>query len=663
MAGLPGTRLAPDPPGGPRAALVIATTRYQDSELRQLRAPVHDAEDLADVLGDPRIGAFTVTQVIDQVEGQVRREIDVFLSSRDTDDVVVVYLSCHGVLDRRGRLYFAAADTLKTQLGSTGISSAWLLDQLEDCRARGQVLILDCCFSGAFAHGSKGGDAELDLERRLAGQGRGRAVLTASRASEYSFEGQALPGAAAAGSVFTAGLVEGLRTGAADADGDGYVSVEEAYRYAHGYVRSSGASQTPQRWLSGGEGMIVLARNPAGVAVTPAPLPEALAAGLDSPYPAVRIGAVNALGEWLTCDDPARALIAEQKLRQIADTDAPAVAATARACLPSPEPARPPTRMVEIGACLIGKSWYVTLSPDARLLAAIIGETVQVWGPATGQHLHTLQSRSAAVAFSPDGRLLATGGYTSVQLWDPSTGEHVRALNGHTSIVPAVAFSPDGRLLAASDEDTRTHAEPIQPPGPDGRPSARRARPPWLRWDQMRLPFSVELWDLWTGDHLRTLEGHTGQVKAAAFSPDGCLLATGDCTTVQLWDPATAQHLRTLEGPTGRIKAAAFSPDGRLLATGDYLTVQLWDPATGQHLRTLQSHGAAVAFSPDGRLLATSDYLTVQLWNPATGDRLFSLEGLTGMVQVVGFSVDGRLLAATSGAHAVQLWSWAQPSH
>jgi uncharacterized caspase-like protein len=268
MTGSPGTRLAPGPLPGPRAALVIATISYQDPELRQLRAPAHDAKDLAEVLADPDTGAFTVTSVIDADERQARRAIDAFLSGRDVGDVVVVYLSCHGMLDRRNRLYFAAADTLKTQLSSTGIPSAWLLDQLEDCRARPQVLILDCCFSGAFAHGSKG-DAGLDLERRLAGHGRGQAVLTASRAGEYSFEGQVLPDAAVSGSVFTAALVEGLRTGAADVGGDGYISVDEAYDYAYRYVQSSGASQTPQRWLSGGEGAIVLARSPAGMTIHP----------------------------------------------------------------------------------------------------------------------------------------------------------------------------------------------------------------------------------------------------------------------------------------------------------------------------------------------------------------------------------------------------------
>src|SRR5262249_45825132 len=154
--------------------------------------------------------------------------IGMFLAGRGVDDLVVVYLSGHGVLDARGRLYFAATDTVKAHLSSTGVESAWLLDRLDECRARRQVLILDCCFSGAFAQ-TKGG-AEVDLERRLIGAGRGRAVLTASRAGEYSYEGTPLPGAATsgAGSVFTAALVDGLRSGEADRDGDGYVSVEDA---------------------------------------------------------------------------------------------------------------------------------------------------------------------------------------------------------------------------------------------------------------------------------------------------------------------------------------------------------------------------------------------------------------------------------------------------
>ena len=341
MPGWPAMVPAAEPLPGPRLALVVATGAYTaDPGLRRLRAPARDADDLAQVLADPGIGGFAVTTVIDQPAQQVRLAIDDFLFDRGTGDLLLVYLSCHGLLDARRRLYFAATDTRKDRLGSTGIESAWVLDQLEHCRARRQVLILDSCFSGAFAHGAKG-EADLGLRDRFVGQGRGRVVLTASTATEYSFEGDPTDAATPAGSVFTATLVQGLRTGAADADHDGHVSVDDAYTYVFDQVQAVGAAQTPQRWLYGAEGQILLARNPAGPTVIPAPLPESLRAGLENPHPGIRIGAVNELGEWLTGGDPTRAATALRHLHEVADTDIPRVAATARTLLATRTTAEP----------------------------------------------------------------------------------------------------------------------------------------------------------------------------------------------------------------------------------------------------------------------------------------------------------------------------------
>ena len=181
MPGWPAMPPAADPPPGARLALVVATGTYTDPGLRRLRAPARDAGDLAQVLADPGIGGFTVTTVIDQSAQQIRLAVEDFLAGRGTGDLMLVYLSCHGLLDVRRRLYFAATDTRKDRLGATGVEAAWVLDQLEHCRARRQVLILDSCFSGAFAHGAKG-EADLGLQDRFLGQGRGRVVLTASTA-------------------------------------------------------------------------------------------------------------------------------------------------------------------------------------------------------------------------------------------------------------------------------------------------------------------------------------------------------------------------------------------------------------------------------------------------------------------------------------------------
>ena len=271
MPGFPGTVPAPELPPGPRLALVIATSAYDDPGLRQLLAPAHDAAALAQVLADPEVGGFTVTSVADGSERDIRLAVEDFLADRGTQDLLLVYLSCHGLLDEHRRLFFAARDTRKDRLAATGVEAAWVLEQLEDCRARRQVLILDSCFSGAFARGAKG-DTDVGLRDRFAGHGRGRMVLTASTATQYSFEGDPVDPGAAQGSVFTAALVAGLRTGAADADGDGFISVDDAYAYAFEQVKARRTAQTPQRWLYGAEGSIILARSPAGRVMPLAPL-------------------------------------------------------------------------------------------------------------------------------------------------------------------------------------------------------------------------------------------------------------------------------------------------------------------------------------------------------------------------------------------------------
>jgi hypothetical protein len=246
--------------GDRRFALLLAVSQYADPMLSRLRSPAADAVALRDLLADPEVGDFAVTSVFDEKAQAMRLAVEEFLSDRRPDDVILVYLSCHGLVDVRRRLYFAARDTLKNRLAASGVEAHWLLEQLEDCRARRQIVVLDCCFSGAFAQGAKGGDTDLDLGERLMGQGRGRVVLTASRGTEYSFEGDPTEGQPPPGSVFTSALVSGITSGEADADDDGYISVDEAYAYAFEKIREAGGQQTPQRWLYGAEGSIVLAR-------------------------------------------------------------------------------------------------------------------------------------------------------------------------------------------------------------------------------------------------------------------------------------------------------------------------------------------------------------------------------------------------------------------
>ena len=87
------------------------------------------------------------------------------------------------------------------------------------------------------------------------------------------------------------------------------------------------------------------------------------------------------------------------------------------------------------------------------------------------------------------------------------------------------------------------------------------------------------LWDATTGQHRKTLTGHTADVYSITFSPDGGTLASGSWDkTLRLWDSATGAHKKTLTGHTGQVYSIAFSPDGTTLASGGIDgTVLLWD--------------------------------------------------------------------------------------
>jgi Caspase domain len=271
-----------------RVALLVGCSDYGDPAFHQLPAPVQDIDALRRVLVDPTIGDFTVGTLFNKPSETVREQIENFFADRKPDDLLLLYFSCHGVLDPRGRLYFVTANTKKQRLDSTGISARWVKEQMDHSRSQRIVLLLDCCYSGAFTRG---------LRRRSAGAeeileqlgGRGRVVITASDTMEYAY-----------GSEFTNAVVHGLQTGAADLDGDGLVSVGELYHYVYNQVRRNTQGQTPTMSADGMRGQLYLAKNPHG----PSPLPDKLEQALTSKVRWERLWAVDGLERMLTSDTP-----------------------------------------------------------------------------------------------------------------------------------------------------------------------------------------------------------------------------------------------------------------------------------------------------------------------------------------------------------------------
>ncbi|MGI9009115.1 MAG: caspase family protein [Streptosporangiaceae bacterium] len=334
-----------------RSALIIGGDDYADPGLRRLRAPASDARALAGVLQDPAIGGFEVRTLLNEPAHVVSLAVEEFFADRTADDLLLLHFSCHGVKDEDGELYFAMANTVLRRLAATAVPADFVNRRMTRSRSRRVVLLLDCCYAGAFERGMTArAGTDIGIESQFGG--RGRAVITASSAMEYAFEGDVLADAAqATPSVFTSALVEGLETGDADRDQDGLVALDELYDYIYDRVRTATPNQTPGKWAFGVQGELVIARRARPVA-QPAPLPPELLDAIESRLATVRLAAVQELERVLHGKHAGRALAARQALQDLTGDDSRTVAAAATATLAgeaasagpgpaAPEPAEP----------------------------------------------------------------------------------------------------------------------------------------------------------------------------------------------------------------------------------------------------------------------------------------------------------------------------------
>jgi YVTN family beta-propeller protein len=325
-----------------RLALLVATYRYEDAGLRQLAAPEHDAEALAEVLRNREIAGFDVTVLVNKPYHVVGKAIGEFYRNRRRDDLMLLYFTGHGLKDDDGRLYLAMADTERDDLLFTALSAQQIDDAMEACSSRQRVLVLDCCYSGAFPTG-RISKADLQVHTLEKFQGKGRVVLTASDAIQYSFEGNKITREGTREglrSVFTGFLVEGLTTGEADLDGDGDISLDELYSYVYDRVTEEMPQQRPKK-QENIEGRIVIARN------INWSLPVSVRNAIESPIAGDRLAVLESLAHLHRVGNDLVRIEVINQTRRLSHDDSKAVSAAAMKLITALNPERTPLEAEE----------------------------------------------------------------------------------------------------------------------------------------------------------------------------------------------------------------------------------------------------------------------------------------------------------------------------
>lgn len=279
-----------------------------------------------------------------------------------------------------------------------------------------------------------------------------------------------------------------------------------------------------------------------------------------------------------------------------------------------------------------GKISSIAISPDGQtLVSGCADKTIKIWNLHTGKEIRTLTEnlgKVSSTAVSPDGKFLAVGSYdtprSNVKVWHMSSGKLLHTLLGHQKPVNCVVISPDGQILASGST-------------------------------------KIKIWNLHKGDRICTL-WHSFAVNTAAISPDGSILVSGSSDNkIRMWNPRTGDPLRTLNGHVGEVTSIAISTDGQILVSGSAdKTIKIWHLETGKVLHTLIGHTEdvkSVVISPDGQtFFSASADKTIKMWRLYTGELLQTLTGHSEAVNCVAISPDGQFIASGSSDKTIKIW-------
>ena len=251
-----------------------------------------------------------------------------------------------------------------------------------------------------------------------------------------------------------------------------------------------------------------------------------------------------------------------------------------------------------------------------------------------------------------------------------------RPLGTHSRWIFSVAISPDGRWAVSGSVDNL-----------------------------------IKIWDLESGARLKTLKGHTDDVKVVAITPDSKRIVSGSGDkTVRVWDANSRRAVAELEGHTSLVRtlvtladntsalSAQDEPDGNLklwdlVSASCVKTISyrnhaggafscavnpdetiavsghrggrlcLWDLESGELLKVLDGHSdivKSVYISPDGRnVISASNDKTIKIWDLTSGGCIGTLEGHTNNNISLAISADGAFIASCGFMDgSVRLWDW-----
>jgi uncharacterized caspase-like protein len=247
--------------------VTIGTSNYKDSRYN-LNYPVKDAKDLDSLMSSNSSGLYRNVKTKNLFDKDVTKEnvaaLGAFLAESRPNDVVIVFVAGHGVLDANFDYYFGTHDIDFTNPSKRGLAYEKLEHILDGIKANRKILIMDTCHSGEvdkedvfFAANEPQEEDDEDIAfrsvgtavaedktqatpSRLAGElfndlrkGTGATVISSAGGVEFAMESDEWKNG-----LFTYCMLNGLQNRTADLDGDGVIMLLELQEYVVDKVRA-----------------------------------------------------------------------------------------------------------------------------------------------------------------------------------------------------------------------------------------------------------------------------------------------------------------------------------------------------------------------------------------------------------------------------------------
>ncbi|WP_299415712.1 caspase family protein [Acaryochloris sp. IP29b_bin.148] len=658
------------------------------------------------VLEHPKIAAFNEVHTLLNPNPQVLAEsLESFCQDRDADDLILIYFSGHGVvLDEHGRFGLTTSmsrtNSQDKVVRSTLVSVDLLQDILNDCKAERQVVMLDCCYRQTSPATLSQQSGHVNLPQYLGGVGR--TISASATQSHHAFvhKGSEL-------SPYTFYLVEGLRTGAADQNCDGTISVEEWYAYARRKVKQEIPAIDPQIYNVKAVQNLALAQSPVHEPqfIYRRQFESYADQGEVSPVNRVILDNLQASLDL----DSERAQVIEAEVSKPGQLYQTKLQEYAVAFVEAVRQEYPVSDYLQDQFRHFQTTLGLTDADTIPVESAIIRQVqvIQSPGQATEVTRATAQSNHTAMPFHHalglgQHKLAVSRLATMGRNWSSNLGRYLRHWRNWTNLsslswrqlqsvssrqlqsVPKRVWWVTGAgtiallllmtALRHQQETQKQQKEAQQLEFWQSLAQQKRyenciaqtqdvAKDSELYTHAQQLFSQCQAGINWKNAHQKTVPNLPNQdIWSVALSPDGeTLISSGDQNDITLWNLGKGQLIRTLSDHKDKVWTIALGPKGKILASasGD-CTIKLWEVTTGKLLRTFAAHPAtvwSVAISPDAKLLVSgSEDQTLKVWDIKTGKLVRTLTGHSSQVRSVTISPNGQTIASASADQTVKLW-------